>query len=51
MAAGGGMSGMQGLGGMDPNTINQMMNNPMVQSMLTNPAMLDQIVNSNPMLR
>jgi hypothetical protein len=31
MAAGGGPSGMGGLGGMDPQMISQMMNNPMVQ--------------------
>ena len=36
MAAGGGPSGMGGMGGanMDPQMVNQMMNNPMVQQML-----------------
>lgn len=47
--------GMPGMAGMDTNQMLQMMQNPMVQSMMTsmlsNPDMLRQLEESNPMLR
>ncbi|KAG2389011.1 hypothetical protein C9374_014411 [Naegleria lovaniensis] len=52
----GGMGGMQpNLGGMNPQQVQQMMNNPFMQrmmgEMLSDPQMLDQLINSNPMLQ
>ena len=50
MASGGGPTGMGGLGAMDPNQVNAMLNNPMVQQMLQNPEFMRQMIQSNPML-
>ncbi len=55
----GGMGGMGGLGGgmdlaalqnMDPATMSAMMQSPMMQQMLSNPAMMQQVIASNPTL-
>ncbi|KAF0978038.1 hypothetical protein FDP41_002930 [Naegleria fowleri] len=53
----GGMGGMgfPNMGGMNPQQVQQMMNNPFMQRMMTemlsDPQMLDQLINSNPMLQ
>merc|ERR1719326_1179460 len=51
----GGMGGGNPMGGMDPQQIGQMLQNPMVQQMMQNitqnPAMLQQMIQSNPMLQ
>ncbi|KAF0972536.1 hypothetical protein FDP41_009439 [Naegleria fowleri] len=50
----GGM-GFPNMGGMNPQQVQQMMNNPFMQRMMTemlsDPQMLDQLINSNPMLQ
>ena len=53
MQTGGGLTGMQGmgLGGMDANQMSQMLSNPMVQQMLSNPAYIEQIINMDPTLK
>lgn len=58
MAGMGGMGGMGGIGGMpamDPQMLGQMMQDPMVQNMMTtmlsNPQFMQQAIDSNPMLR
>lgn len=54
LASGGGLSGMGGMN-MDPNTISQMMSNPMYQQMmdqmLQNPDFMNQMIENNPQLR
>lgn len=53
MAAGGGPTGFGGMN-MDYEQVSSMMNNPMIQSMmdqmLSNPEMLNSMIQSNPML-
>ena len=44
MAAGGGPNGMGGMGGMDPAMMSQMMGNPMVQQMLSNPEFMNNMI-------
>lgn len=50
-----GMQGMQGMQGVDPNMMNQFMQNPqaraMAQQLLSDPEQLRNMINSNPMLQ
>lgn len=46
-----GNMGMGGLPSMDPNTMQQMMNNPMVQGMLNNPDFIREVMGSNPQIQ
>lgn len=41
MAAGGGPTGMGGMGGMNPDMIRNALNNPMVQQMMSNPEFMN----------